>query len=119
MKVSVGNDLYHLTKIKKYKITVTTAIKFPNLGSDLLEKRNIKCNNKNNDSKVGIFIKSTIKNSPTGRSGATSIPPLGNSFMYTETSSDDHGSDNVFVSFERTDTIQISNTTFYCNRYSI
>ena len=37
--------------------------------------------------------------------------------MYTETSSDDHGK-NVIVSFERTDIIQISSITFYCNRFS-
>ena len=38
--------------------------------------------------------------------------------MYIETSSNNHGS-NVFVSFERTDIIQISNITFYYNRFSI
>ena len=38
--------------------------------------------------------------------------------MYIETSSNNHGS-KVFVSFERTDIIQISNITFYYNRYSI
>ena len=38
--------------------------------------------------------------------------------MYIETSSNNHGS-NVFVSFERTDIIQISNITLYHNRFSI
>ena len=38
--------------------------------------------------------------------------------MYIETSSNNHGN-NVFVSFERTDIIQISNITFYYNRFSI
>ena len=38
--------------------------------------------------------------------------------MYIETSSNNHGS-NVFVSCERTDIIQISNITFYYNRFSI
>ena len=38
--------------------------------------------------------------------------------MYIETSSNNHDS-NVFVSFERTDIIQMSNITFYYNRYSI
>ena len=38
--------------------------------------------------------------------------------MYIETSSNNHGS-NVFVSWERTDIIQISNITFYYNRFSI
>ena len=38
--------------------------------------------------------------------------------MYIETSSNNHGN-NVFVSFERNDVIQISNITFYYNRFSI
>ena len=38
--------------------------------------------------------------------------------MYIETSSNNHGS-NVFVSWERTDMIQITNITFYNNRFSI
>ena len=119
LKVSVGNDTYNLTKNNKIQITDTTEIKYPNIGSDLLQKWNIKCNNKNNVSKVGDFIKSTKTNSPTGHSGATSLPPIGNSFMYIETSSNNHGHERVFVSFERTDIIQISNITFYYNRFSI
>ena len=40
--------------------------------------------------------------------------------MYIETSANNHNStnDNVFVSFERTDIIHISNITFYYNRFS-
>ena len=38
--------------------------------------------------------------------------------MYIETTSNNHGN-NVFVSFERMDIIQISNITFYYNRFSI
>ena len=38
--------------------------------------------------------------------------------MYIETNSKNHGN-NVFVSFEGTDIIQISNITFYSNRFSI
>ena len=118
LKVSVGNDTYNLTKYDKVQITDTTEMKYPNIGSDLLQKWNIKCNNKNNVSKVGDFIKSTKTHSPTGYSGATSLSPIGNSFMYIETSSNNHGN-KVFVSFERTDIIQISNITFYYNRFSI
>ena len=119
LKVSVGHDTYTLTKYNKIEITDTTEIKYPNIGSDLLQKWYIKCNNKNNVSKVGDFIKSTKTNSPTGFSGATSLSPIGNSFMYIETSSNNHGHERVFVSFERTDIIQISNITFYYNRFSI
>ena len=119
LKVSVGNDTYNLTKYDKIQITDTTEMRYPNIGSDLLQKWNIKCNNKNNVSKVGDFIKSTKTNSPTGHSGATSLPPISISFMYIETSSNNHGHERVFVSWERTDIIQISNTTFYYNRFSI
>ena len=40
--------------------------------------------------------------------------------MYIETSANNHNTsnDNVFVSFERTDIIHISNITFYHNRFS-
>ena len=64
-------------------------------------------------------MKSTITNSPTGHSGTTSLPPIGTSFMYFETSSNNHVSDNFFVSFERTDNIQITKKTFYYNILSI
>ena len=119
LKVSVGNDIYNLTKYDKIQIIDTTEIKYPNIGSDLLQKWNIKCNNINNISKVGDFIKSTKTISPTSFSGATSLSPIGNSFMYIETSSNNHGHERVFVSLERTDIIQISNITFYYNRFSI
>ena len=118
-KVSAGNGTYNLTKYKKIQIIDTTETKFPNIGSDLLQKWNIKCNNKNNDSKVGNFIKSKKSNSPKGHSGATSLPPIGNSFVYIETSSINHGHERVFVSFERTDIIRILNITFYYTRFSI
>ena len=76
------------------------------------------CNGKNNNGTIESFVKSTKTNSPTGDSAATRLPPIGNSFMYIETSSNNHGN-NVFVSFERTDIIQITNITFYYNRFSI
>ena len=118
LKVSVGNDIYNLTKYNKKSITDITEIKFPNSGDALLQKWKIYCNNKNNQSRISDFIKSTKTNSPSNYSGATSLPPIGNSFLYIETSSNNHGA-NVFVSWERTDIIQISNITFYFNRFSI
>ena len=118
LKVSVGNDTYNLTKYNKISITDITEKKFPNSGNALLQKWKIYCNNKNNQSRINDFIKSTKTNSPTGFSGATSLSPIDDAFMYIETSSNNHGS-NVFVSWERTDIIQISNITFYYNRFSI
>ena len=39
--------------------------------------------------------------------------------MFIDTSSDNHGHEKLFVSWERTDIFQITNTTFYYNTYSI
>ena len=57
------------------------------------------------------FLKSTKTISPTGNSGATSTHPIGDSFIYIETRSKNHGP-NVFCSFERTDNIQIIKNAF-------
>ena len=118
LKVSIGNDTYNLTKYNKVQIIDTTEIKFPNIGSDLLQKWNIKCNNKNNDSKVENFIKSNTTKRPTRYPGETNLPPIGSAFMYLETSSNNHGHERVFVSFERTDIFQTSKNTFYQKRFS-
>ena len=118
LKVSVGNDTYNPTKNDKRQITDTTIIKYPDTGGYLFQNWVIKCNDKNNNGKIQNFIKSTKTNSPTGYSGAMSLPPIGKSFMCIETSSNNHGI-IVFVSFEQTDIIQVSNMTLYYNRYSI
>ena len=111
LKVSVGNDTYNLSTYDKTQITDTTIIK-PGNGAYLLPRKIVICNDKNNNGKTTNFRRATETNSPTGQSGATSLPPIGDSFMYVKTSSNNHGN-NVFGSFERTDIIQISNITFY------
>ena len=83
-----------------------------------MQQWNIKCSDKNNSSKIQNFIKSSKTNSPTGDSGATSLPPIGDVFMYIETSSNNHGN-NVFFSWEKIDIIQFSNITLSYNRFSI
>ena len=88
-------------------------------GGYLLPFLKIICNDKNINGKIQNFIKSTKTNSPTSDSGATSLPPIGSAFMYIETSSSNHGHNRVFVSWERTDFIQITNSSFYYNRFSI
>ena len=88
------------------------------MGGYLLQNWNIKSNDKNNDGKIKNFIRSTETNSSTSESGATSLPPNGNAFLYIETNSDNHGN-NVFCSFERTDIIQITKKTFDYNRFSL
>ena len=97
-KVSVGNDTYNLTKFSKISIIDITEIKFPNTGSQLLQKWNIYSNNKINQSRIFDFVKSTRSNSPTGEAGAQSLSPIGNAFMYIETSSNNSGNDSIFVS---------------------
>ena len=118
LKVSVGNDIYNLTKYDKIQITDTTIMKAGNTGANLLQNWNIIVNDRNNNGNIHNFVKSTKTHSPTSHSGATGLSPIGDSFMYIETSSNNHGN-NVFISFERTDIIQISNITFYYNRFSI
>ena len=118
LQVSVGDDIYNLTKNDKIQITDTTIIKYPNTGGYLLQNWVIKCNDKHNNGKISNFIKSTKTNSPTGDSGANSLPPIGDAFMYIGTSGSNYGN-NVFCSFERTDIIQTRNITFYYNRFSI
>ena len=112
LKVSVGNDACNLTKFDRIQITDKTIIKNSNTGGYLLHNLVIKCNDKNNSGKISNFIKSTKTSSPTGYSGATNLPPIGNSLMFTETSSNNHGN-NIFVTFERTDNMQVSNINFY------
>ena len=118
LKVSVGNGVYNLTKNNKIQITDTTIIKTGKSGRYLLQNWNIKCIDGNGKSKIQNFIQSTNSNSPTGDSGAASLPPISGSFMYFETSSNNHGA-NVFCSFESTDIIQITIITFYYDRFSV
>ena len=94
---------------------------YPNTGHDLLPNWKKLCNNKYGSGKPGDFLKSTKSNSQTGDSGATSLAPIGNSFMSVETTNNNHNisKNDVFVSFERTDIIHISKITFYYNRFSI
>ena len=117
LKVSVGNAVYNLTKYDKINLTDTTIIKTPNSEGYLLQNWTLKCNDKNGNGKIQKFIKLTKTNSPTGDSGATSLSPIGDSFMYLETSSNNNG-DNVFCSFDRTGIIQITNIAYYYNRFS-
>ena len=118
LKVSVGKDKYSRTKNYNTQFTVTAIGRYPNTGSCLPQNWVIECNDKNNNGKTQNIIKSTKTNSSNGYSGAESLPPIGNSFQCIDTSSNNHGN-SVFVSFERTDVIQISNLTISYNRYSI
>ena len=98
LKVSIGNDTYNLTKYNKIQLTDETVRREGNSGQDALPKWKILSNNKSGYNKITRFIKTTRSSSPTGHSGATSLPPIGTSFMYIETSGNNSGSDNIFVS---------------------
>ena len=62
------------------------------------------------------ILQSTKTNIPSSHSGATALPPIGSALMYIQTNSSNHGR-NVFVSWERTDIIQITNIRFHYNRF--
>ena len=47
------------------------------------------------------------------------LPPVGKSFMYIETSSNNHGHERVSVGWEGIDIVQITNITYFYNRFSI
>ena len=85
LKVSIGNDIFNLTNYDKTQFTDITEIKPPNTGANILQKCNIKCNDRNNNGNMHNFVRSTRTSSPTADSGAESLPPIGNSFMYKET----------------------------------
>ena len=120
LQVRINNTSYNLQIYNKTQIIDTTKIIFPNTGHDLLQNWKIVVNNGNGEGTPFEFIKSTKTKSPTPQSGAETLSPIGDSFMYIETSANNHitANDNVFVSFERTDIIHISNITFYHNRFS-
>ena len=118
LKVSVGNDTYNLTKYDKNYITDLTEMRSPNSGMYLLQMWKIDCRDRYNNAKINNFIKSSKTQSPTENSGATVLPPIGSSFMYLESSGNNNG-DNTYVILSRTDIIQITNISFYYNRFSI
>ena len=99
LKVSVGNNTYNLTKYNKIQLTDITIIKNGNNGGYLLPGWRIFCNDRNGNGKIHNFIKGTRTNLPTGDSGATNLPPIGNAFMFLESSGANHG-DSVFCNWK-------------------
>ena len=111
LKVSVGGDIYHLTKYNKIKLTNETVLRYPNAGSYLLPLWRIVCSDRNGNGKQNIFIKSSKTSSPTADCGATSQSPIGNSFMNIETSGNNNyqnnNGHNVFISLQRTEKFKL------------
>ena len=112
IKVFVGNDVYNLSKYDEIQIWDTTKIKYPNTGGFLLQNWVIKCNDKNVNGKIQVFHKSAKQ---------TTQPVLREQRVYllSVIVLCIKKRDLIimvlmyFVSFERTDIIQISNKTFY------
>ena len=117
LQVRVLNTAYNLQLFSKAQIIDTTVIQSPNTGGYALQNWLIKCSDKNGSGKITNFIKTTKTNSPTGDAGATTLPPISNSFLYIETSGNNAGL-NVYCSVERNDITHISNITFYYNRFA-
>ena len=117
-KVSIGNDTYNLTKYDKRNIIDITEMRSPISGQSLLQKWILKCVNNNYNAKINTFLKSTTNTSPTSESGASSITPIGWSFMCVESSGNNHGADHISVSWDRSDNIHISNIKNYYNSFS-
>ena len=63
-------------------------------------------------------MKSLKRNFSVENKEAANLPPIGDSFMHIETKSNNSGNGKVLVGFEGTDNKQISNNTFYYNRFS-
>ena len=118
LKVSVGNDTYNLTKHNETQIIDTTFIRSSSTSGYVLPLWKLYSSDKNGSGKISNFVKATRSSSSTTHSGATSLPAVGDGFLIFETSSNNHGN-IVYVRFERTDIIQITNITFYFNRFSI
>ena len=118
LKINLNNLTYNLQIYNKILLTDTTLMKNSNNGGHLLPSWRKFCNDRNNNGKIQNFIRSTKTSSPTNNSGASIPPPIGNPYMYIETSNNNFGA-NVFCSWERIDIIQISNITIYYNRFSI
>ena len=100
------------------QITDTIVTKTGNVGGFLLSLWKRECKDRNNKAKISNFIGATKSCSSTSNTEASTMHPMGDSFMYIETSGNNYGQ-NAFVSFQRIYIMQISHTTFFDNRFSI
>ena len=111
-----GNTEYNLTRYDRKQILDTNIFGTGNAGSFFLHFWIIECNDRKIAGKKSSSLRPTKTNSPSGNTGATISPAIGDCSMYIEASN--FFGTNAFLSLERIDSIQISNITFYYNRYS-
>ena len=99
--------IYIFMKYDKIQITYATVNKSGGSGVNALPFWKIVCNDEKTTGKISNFIETTKSFFPIFNSGATDLPPIGNSLKYKERSSGNIGN-GVIVSFERTDFVQIT-----------
>ena len=97
LEVPVGKQVYNRTIYSKQHLIEIIFVRKPNIGTDLLQKWNTNFSVIKNNDKKENFIRSAKASSATKNSGVSLIPTIGNSFMYNETKSGNHGNNNVFV----------------------
>ena len=88
------------------------------MGRYFLQRWSIKSNDETKSGKVQNFRESVKTISPTGNQGATSLPPIGDSFLYFHTSQNVSGKEIGFLGFDKTDIIRIDNVSFSYKRCS-
>ena len=84
LKISCGNDVYNLSENDEKQTNDTTICKAGSSGVLVLPFWKIVCNDKNNNGKTSIFVKTPISFSQTINRGANSLSQIGKSFMYKE-----------------------------------
>ena len=89
-----NNISYNLQIYNKTQIIDLTKIIYPN--TDFLQNWKIVCNINLNGRKPSDFLKSSQSSTPTGITGANVAPPIGNAFMYIESSSLIHGENFMY-----------------------
>ena len=113
IQVRVENTPFNLHINNKTQLIDTRRIISPNTGGYLLQRWLIQCIDKNGTGKIHTFVRSTQSTFPTGNSGASSLRPIGDAFMYIETSSNNISRNVFFCSWERLNLINISNLTLF------
>ena len=103
IEIYVDNDVNNLTEKLNVQFIDTTVFKVPNQRFELQESWNKRCDDRTNNGKVSILIKTKIS-SPRGKLEATCLRP-GLAIWYVETSGADYGDSTVFFLIEREDII--------------
>ena len=95
----MGSVVYNPIKNEKKQTTDTTILNCPNM-EDSLAEMGSKCSDQNGAGKIDYFTKSSTMSTPTGSTGATSLTHIRDAYMYTETNSNNSGT-NVYCIFEK------------------